>query len=161
MFWFVGHRITAGCRSAVVDTGRSLDTATHKCYAYAGPGKGNNMAEVKRSVFWDDLEHDLKDPEFYQHFALEQNRINTVDRVMNGLIDALEASGLTKADVARAVDNHASAIRRLLNREAEGANPTLQTLSDVAAVLGFQVELVPMKAKAKKQITDPLVRSSK
>lgn len=119
------------------------------------------MSEVRRSVFWDDLGHDLEDPEFYQHFALEQNRINTVDRVMNSLIDALEASGLTKADVARAVDNHASAIRRLLNREAEGANPTLQTLSDVAAVLGFQVELVPMKAQARKQISDRLVRSSK
>ena len=118
------------------------------------------MASRERSVFWDDVERQLEDPEFRRHFVLEQNRIQTADRVMNLLIDALEKSGLTRADVARAVDSHASAIRRLLNQEAGAANPTLQTLTDVAAVLGFQVELVPMKRQTRQQVTDQLtVRS--
>ena len=48
--------------------------------------------------------------------------------------------------MARAIGSHSSAFGRLLNPEgAPGGNPTLRTLSDVAAVLGFQVELVPLK----------------
>ncbi len=118
------------------------------------------MANRERSVFWDDVERRLEDPEFRRHFVLEQNRIQTADRVMNLLVDALEKSGLTRADVARALDSHGSAIRRLLNQEAGAANPTLQTLTDVAAVLGFQVELVPMKRQTRQQVTDQLtVRS--
>ncbi|MGA2805046.1 MAG: helix-turn-helix transcriptional regulator [Acidimicrobiales bacterium] len=119
------------------------------------------MAETRRSVFWDDLDSDLKDPEFRRQFVLEQNRIATTDRIMNLLIDALEESGLTRAAVARAVDSHASAIRRLLNRESKGTNPTLETLSDVAAVLGFQVALVPMGAQARRKVTNPLVSAAK
>ena len=51
------------------------------------------MPEQPRSVFWDDVELQLEDPEFRRHFVLEQNRIETVDRVMNLLMDALEKSG--------------------------------------------------------------------
>jgi DNA-binding phage protein len=118
------------------------------------------MAETRRSVFWDDLDGDLADSEFRRQFVLEQNRIATTDRIVNLLIAALEESGLTRAAVARAVDSHASAIRRLLNREAKGTNPTLETLSNVAAVLGFQVALVPMSARARKKVTDPLVSAA-
>ncbi len=114
------------------------------------------MSGRSRSVFWDDIEQQLEDPEFRRHFVLEQNRIQTADRVMNLLIDALETSGLSRADVARAVDSHASAIRRLLGQDARAANPTLQTLTDVAAVLGFQVDLVPMDRQTRHKVTDQL-----
>lgn len=109
-----------------------------------------------RSVFWDDVEQQLEGPEFRRHFVLEQNRIQTADRVMNLLIDALETSSRSRADVARAVDSHASAIRRLLGQDARAANPTLQTLTDVAAVLGFQVDLVPMDRQTRHRVTDQL-----
>ena len=114
------------------------------------------MAGRSRGVFWDDIEQQLEDPEFRRHFVLEQNRIQTADRVMNLLIDALETSGLSRADVARAVDSLASAIRRLLGQDARAANPTLQTLTDVAAVLGFQVDLVPMDRQTRHKVTDQL-----
>ncbi len=114
------------------------------------------MAGRSRSVFWDDVEQQLEDPEFRRHFVLEQNRIQTADRVMNLLIDALETSGLSRADVARAVDSHASAIRRLLGQDARAANPTLQTLTDVAAVHGLQVDLVPMDRQTRQKVTDQL-----
>jgi DNA-binding phage protein len=114
------------------------------------------MAGRSRGVFWDDIEQQLEDPEFRRHFVLEQNRIQTADRVMNLLIDALETSGLSRADIARAVDSHTSAIRRLLGQDARAANPTLQTLTDVAAVLGFQVDLVPMDRQTRHKVTDQL-----
>ncbi len=59
------------------------------------------MPKRTRSVFWDDVERQLEDPEFRRHFVLEQNRIETVDRVMNLIMDALERSGTSRADVAR------------------------------------------------------------
>jgi transcriptional regulator with XRE-family HTH domain len=118
------------------------------------------MSTRARSVFWDDLEKQLADPESRRLFVIEQNRIQTADRVMNAVIDALEKSGLTRADVARAIGAHSSAVRRLLNQGSGPVNPTLQTLSDVAAVLGYQVELVPMKAQARREVTDQLVRPS-
>jgi DNA-binding phage protein len=118
------------------------------------------MSEQVRNVFWDDVELQLEDPEFRRHFVLEQNRIETVDRVMNLIMDALERSGTSRADVARAVGAHASAIRRLLNRGTTAPNPTLETLADVAAVLGFQVELVPMDRQTRRKVTDQLTRSS-
>jgi transcriptional regulator with XRE-family HTH domain len=112
-----------------------------------------------QSVFWEDVERQLEDPDFRRHFVLEQNRIETVDRVMNLITDALEKSGTSRADVARAVGAHASAIRRLLNQGTTAPNPTLETLADVAAVLGFQVELVPMDRQTRRKVTDQLTQS--
>lgn len=114
------------------------------------------MPTTRRSAFWDELEKELEDPEFRRQFILERNRIETVDRVMNLLIDALEKSGLTRADVARAIGSHSSAVRRLLNLESGPVNPTIGTLSDVAAVLGFEVKLVPMKPEVRHEVTDKL-----
>ena len=114
---------------------------------------GARFGEKARSVFWDDVERQLEDPEFRRHFVLEQSRIETVDRVMNLIMGALERSGTSRADAA-------SAIRRLLNRGTSGLNPTLETLADVAAVLGFQVELVPMDRQTRRKVKDQLTRSS-
>jgi len=114
------------------------------------------MPARTQSVFQDDLDRQLEDPEFRRHFALERNRIETVDRVMNHIIDALENSGLTRADVARAIGSHSSAVRRLLNQASGPVNPTLQTLSDVAAVLSFEVELVPMTRERRLDVSDQL-----
>ncbi len=122
--------------------------------------EGGRMPKRTRSVFWDDVERQLEDPEFRRHFVLEQNRIETVDRVMNLIMDALERSGTSRADVARAVGVHASAIRRLLNRGTTAPTPTLETLADVAAVLGFQVKLVPMDRQTRRNVTDQLAQRS-
>lgn len=114
------------------------------------------MATHERSVFWDELENELEDPEFQRQFVLERNRVETIDRVMNLIIDALEESGLSRADVAKAVGSQSSAVRRLLNLGSGTVNPTLRTLADVAAVLGLQVQLVPMKAETRHDVTDHL-----
>lgn len=53
------------------------------------------------SAFWDDLAHDLEDPEFLREFVVESMRIATIDEVVNALDDAREAAGLSKAELAR------------------------------------------------------------
>ncbi len=118
------------------------------------------MSKRERSVFWDELEKELADPQFRRQFVLERNRVETVDRVMNLIIDALDESGLSRADVARAIGSHSAAVRRLLNLGSGPVNPTLRTLSDVAAVLGFQVELVQMKPETRRNVTDQLMSSA-
>jgi transcriptional regulator with XRE-family HTH domain len=112
-------------------------------------------------VFWDDLQRDLEDPEYRRAFFLEQNRVSTVDRVMNQLIEALEKSGLTRSAVASAIDSQPSAVRRLLNQETSSANPTLRTLTDVAAVLGYKIDLVPLKGEERKRVAEAIAPTVK
>ena len=96
--------------------------------------------EHPKSAFLEDLRADLTDPDFKAEYVLQSLRINAVDRIVNALEDQREALGVTKAAVARAIGAHPAAVRRLLS--ARG-NPTLGTVSDVAAALGLELALVP------------------
>lgn len=111
--------------------------------------------ERQQSAFWDDLQRDLEDPEYRRAFILEAQRIATIDRIINALRSAGEAAGMPKQAVAEASRMSAPALRRLLS--APGVNPTLTTLSDVAAAVGLKVELVPMTADERRAVTEPLV----
>jgi transcriptional regulator with XRE-family HTH domain len=105
---------------------------------------------IKRSVFWDDLSHDLEDPEFRREFVLASVRIATVDRVIGALDEARESKGLTKADLARTIGAEPAVVRRLFS--AGNANPTLGTLAAVAAALGFKVTIEPLADPAEHQV---------
>ena len=83
------------------------------------------------STFWSDLAHDLEDPEFLRKYVVESMRIATIDAVANELDDAREAAGLSKAELARAIQVEPATIRRLF--ASEKSNPTLGTLAEVAA----------------------------
>jgi hypothetical protein len=67
-------------------------------------------------AFWNDLARDLKDPEFLREYIVESMRIATVDAIVNELDDAREAAGLSKADLARAIQVEPATIRRSLPR---------------------------------------------
>src|ERR1700749_478559 len=84
----------------------------------------------------------LRDPEFARHHAVETARIAAIDAVINRLDELREASGLTKAGLARAIGSEPSVVRRLLS--AQAVNPTLATVAEVAAALGMKVTLEPM-----------------
>lgn len=62
---------------------------------------------------------------------------------------------MSKAELARAIGAEPAVVRRLLSSSAP--NPTLGTLAEVAAALGLQVRLVPMRAADRKAITDALL----
>jgi transcriptional regulator with XRE-family HTH domain len=107
------------------------------------------------SQFWDDLAEDLDDPEFLREYIVESVRVATIDQVMNTLLDAFHAAGLTKADLARAVHQQPSSVRRLLS--SSHVNPTLGTLAEVAAALGLRITVEPLTASEREQITEPLL----
>lgn len=108
--------------------------------------------------FWQDLDDDLQNPEFARAFAAESVRIATIDSLVNQLDEAREAAGLSKAALARAIGANPAVVRRLLS--APGVNPTLGTLAEVAAALGYRVQLTPMSAEDEAQFAAPLRRGA-
>lgn len=107
------------------------------------------------SAFWNDLARDLDDPEFLREYVVESMRIATIDEVVNALDDAREAAGLSKAELARAIQVEPATIRRLF--ASEKSNPTLGTLAEVAAALGMRITLEPLADDERTQVTDPLL----
>ena len=108
--------------------------------------------------FWDDHQRDLTDPEYAREFTIEQLRIRTIDTIMNTIDDERQRAGLSKAALARAIGANPAAVRRLLS--SDGMNPTLGTLAELAAAVGYKVELVPMSAAERRDVTEPLLKSA-
>lgn len=117
----------------------------HLCYA----------RRMDKTAFWDDLARDLEDPAFLREYVVESMRIATIDEVVNSLDDAREAAGMSKAELARAIQAEPAAIRRLFS--SERANPTLGTLAEVAAALGMRVTLEPLPEAEQRDVTQPLL----
>lgn len=107
-------------------------------------------------AFWNDLARDLEDPEFLREYIVETMRIATVDAIVNELDEAREAAGLSKADLARAIQVEPATIRRLF--AADRPNPTLGTLAEVAAALGMRITLEPLPRAERAAVTEPLIR---
>jgi transcriptional regulator with XRE-family HTH domain len=114
--------------------------------------------DTERSVFWDDLAQDLEDPQFLREYVAQSIRIATIDRLVNELDMAREAAGLSKAELARAINSEPATVRRLFS--AGHVNPTLGTLAEVATALGMRVVLEPLEADDRKRITGPLLEGS-
>jgi len=90
------------------------------------------------------LAHRLEeDPEFRAEFERQQREIDAIDAIVNRLDELREQRGLTRADLARAIDKHPAAIRRLFS--ASG-NPELRTVVALAAALDADVRIVPRRA---------------
>lgn len=107
-----------------------------------------------RSSFWDDLAEDLEDPEFRSEYIRQTVRIVTIDRIIRALDGTREAAGLSKAALARAINVEPATVRRLFS--THHANPTLGTLSEVAAALGLQITLTPLPDREREAFTKPL-----
>jgi DNA-binding phage protein len=106
-----------------------------------------------RSVFWDDLAEDLQDPQFLREYVLSTIRVRTVDSIINCLDQAREDSNLSKAALARAASLEPSVVRRLFSAES---NPTLYTVSELAAALGLRLTLAPLEAPGGEVLTAAL-----
>jgi len=116
------------------------------------------VAAAEHGIFWDDLARDLEDPQFLREYVAQSIRIATIDRIVNELDAAREAAGLSKAELARAINSEPATVRRLFS--AGHVNPTLGTLAEVAAALGMRVVLEPLEAGDRKSITGPLLEGS-
>jgi transcriptional regulator with XRE-family HTH domain len=113
------------------------------------------MGMAETGAFWEDLARDLEDPEFLREYVVESMRIATIDAVVNALDEAREAAGLSKAELARAIQVEPATIRRLF--ASDKSNPTLGTLAEVAAALGMRVTLEPLPDEERTQVTEPLL----
>ena len=107
------------------------------------------------SAFWDDLARDLEDSEFLREFIVEAMRIATIDEVVNALDDAREAAGMSKAELARAIQVEPATIRRLF--ASDTSNPTLGTLAELAAALGMRITIQPLDDDERRKVTEPLL----
>lgn len=110
---------------------------------------------TKHTAFWADLARDLDDPAFLREYIAESMRIATIDAIVNALDDAREAAGLSKAELARAIQAEPATIRRLFS--SDKTNPTLGTLAEVAAALGLRVTVEPLAKDERTQVTAPLL----
>jgi len=110
---------------------------------------------MTHQAFWDDLAKDLEDPEFLRDYIVESVRIATIDSAINGLDEAREAAGLSKAELARAIQAEPATIRRLFS--SDRANPTLGTLAEVGAALGLRIALEPIAEDDQRYVTRPLL----
>lgn len=112
-----------------------------------------------KSEFWIDHERRLEDPEYARAFAAESVRVATIDSIMNTIAEQVEASGMTKTALARAIGANPAAVRRLLS--SDGVNPTLGTLAELAGALGMKVTLEPMTAAERRTITKPMTEQAR
>jgi DNA-binding phage protein len=87
----------------------------------------------------------LEDPSFAKEYRSARERIDAVDALVRALDEVREGSGISKADLARRIDAKPESVRRLFTKP--GANPTLQTVVEIAAALGLRLELVPATQK--------------
>lgn len=109
---------------------------------------------IKKNVFWDDLAKDLEDPERLRLFLLESLRISTFDSLVNQLEEARAQVSLSKAEIARRLGTESANIRRFFTSGTE--NPTLSTLTEVAAAVGMRLSLEPLPEAERAEMSKAL-----
>ena len=98
------------------------------------------MARRAKTGFDNFRDEHLKSPSFARAYADARAEVAAVDEVVRALDAAREERGLTKADLAGAIDARPEVVRRLFTTKTP--NPTLSTLIRLAAAVGYRVELV-------------------
>ncbi len=86
------------------------------------------------------FDEQMKSPSFAKSYGEARAEIDAIDRMVRALDAAREESGLSKADLAAAIEARPEVVRRLFT--TKNPNPTLSTLVRLASALGYHVELV-------------------
>ena len=81
---------------------------------------------------------ELEDPLFAAEYRRARAEIAQVDAVMRQLDSLREASGVSKAELARMIGRNPSTVRRLFTAEV---NPELKTIAAMASALGARLEI--------------------
>jgi ribosome-binding protein aMBF1 (putative translation factor) len=98
------------------------------------------MARHTRTGFDKFFDGQIKSPTLAKSYVEARTEVDAIDKLVHALDAAREASGLTKADLAVALETRPEVVRRLFT--TKHPNPTLSTLIRLAATLGYRVELV-------------------
>lgn len=86
------------------------------------------------------FDEQMKSSSFAKTYAEARAEVGAIDKMVRALDAAREKSGLSKADLAAAIEARPEVVRRLFTTKQP--NPTLSTLIRLAAALGYRVELV-------------------
>ena len=86
------------------------------------------------------FDEQMKSPSFAKNYAEARAEVDAIDNMVRALDAAREKSGLTKAELATAIDARPEVVRRLFT--AQRPNPTLSTIIRLAAAVGYRIELV-------------------
>ncbi|MHB8246149.1 MAG: helix-turn-helix transcriptional regulator [Acidimicrobiales bacterium] len=81
---------------------------------------------------------ELEDSAFEAEYRRARAEIAQVDAIMRQLDALREASGISKAKLARLIGRNPSTVRRLFTAEV---NPELKTIAAIASVLGARLEI--------------------
>jgi ribosome-binding protein aMBF1 (putative translation factor) len=100
----------------------------------------------RKSSFDRFVDDQMKKPSFRAAYTKACREIDAVDEIVRALDAARIDSGLSKAELARAISAKPEIVRRLFTSSA--SNPTLATVAKLAAALGRKLELVPAKGSA-------------
>jgi ribosome-binding protein aMBF1 (putative translation factor) len=86
------------------------------------------------------FDEQMKSSSFAKSYTEARTEVDAIDRMVRALDAAREESGLSKADLAVAIEARPEVVRRLFTTKKP--NPTLSTLIRLAGALGLRVELV-------------------
>jgi ribosome-binding protein aMBF1 (putative translation factor) len=98
------------------------------------------MAQRTKTGFDKLFDEQMKSRTFAKSYADARTEVDVIDKMVRALDAAREASGMTKADLATALETRPEVVRRLFT--TRHPNPTLSTLIRLATTLGYHVELV-------------------
>jgi ribosome-binding protein aMBF1 (putative translation factor) len=95
---------------------------------------------TKKTGFDKFFDEQMKSPSLARRYAEARAQVDAIDGLIRALDTAREKSGLSKADLAAAIEARPEVVRRLFTQK--NPNPTLSTLIRLAVVLGYRIELV-------------------
>jgi len=86
------------------------------------------------------FDEQMRSPSFAKNYTEARTEVDAIDRMVRALDAARDHSGLSKAELAAAIEARPEVVRRLFTTKKP--NPTLSTLIRLAGALGYRMELV-------------------
>jgi DNA-binding phage protein len=99
------------------------------------------MARPRKTSFDKFFDEQMASPSFAREYGDARAEIDAIDRIVRALDVARDKSGMSKADLARAISAKPEIVRRLFTTSTP--NPTLSTVIRLARALGYDLALVP------------------
>jgi DNA-binding phage protein len=102
-------------------------------------GADRTKTPIAGQAFEDFLGEELADPQRKAAFERKLAKVKSMAEVLHVIESVREEKRLSKAEVARRMDRKPESVSRLLR--GEGANPTLETLVELADAIGLELDI--------------------
>jgi len=108
------------------------------------------MARPRKTGFDTFFHEQMASPSFAKEYGEGRAEIDAIDRIVRALDLARDESGMSKADLARAISAKPEIVRRLFTTSRP--NPTLSTVIRLARALGYDLTLVPATRTRRRKV---------